>query len=86
MWSIVYILRDRVSYLEKAVRGRSALIADLTRCSSQVDAGVQADTENQVRSRTTYAKLPDQVKSKKTVGNSWTVLKVILGHKYHHNH
>ena len=25
------------------------------------------------------------VKSKETVGNSWTVLKVILGHKYHHN-
>ena len=24
--------------------------------------------------------------SKETVGNSWTVLKVILGHKYHHNH
>ena len=27
-----------------------------------------------------------RVKSKETVGNSWTVLKVILGHKYHHNH
>ena len=26
------------------------------------------------------------VKSKETVGNSWTILKVILGHKYHHNH
>ena len=26
------------------------------------------------------------VKSKETVGNSWTVLKVILGHEYHHNH
>ena len=26
------------------------------------------------------------VKSKETVGNSWTVLKVILGHKYHHSH
>ena len=26
------------------------------------------------------------VKSKETVGNSGTVLKVILGHKYHHNH
>ena len=26
------------------------------------------------------------VKSKETVGNSWTVLKVILGNKYHHNH
>ena len=25
-------------------------------------------------------------KSKERVGNSWTVLKVILGHKYHHNH
>ena len=27
-----------------------------------------------------------RVKSKQTVGNSWNVLKVILGHKYHHNH
>ena len=27
-----------------------------------------------------------KVKSKETVGNSWTVLKVILGHKYNHNH
>ena len=26
------------------------------------------------------------VKSKETVGNSWTVLKLILGHKYHNNH
>ena len=26
------------------------------------------------------------VKSKETVKNSWTDLKVILGHKYHHNH
>ena len=26
------------------------------------------------------------VKSKETIGNSWTVLKVILGHKYYHNH
>ena len=25
------------------------------------------------------------VKSQETVGNSWTVFKVILGHKYHHN-
>ena len=27
-----------------------------------------------------------QVKSKETVGNSWPVLKVILGQKYHQNH
>ena len=27
-----------------------------------------------------------RVKSKETVGKSWTVLKVILGHKYHHNY
>ena len=27
-----------------------------------------------------------RVKSKETVRNSWTVLKVIWGHKYHHNH
>ena len=26
------------------------------------------------------------VKFKETVGNSWAVLKVILGHKYHHSH
>ena len=26
------------------------------------------------------------VKSKETIGNSWTVLKVILGHNYHHSH
>ena len=26
------------------------------------------------------------VKYKETVGNSWTVFKVILDHKYHHNH
>ena len=26
------------------------------------------------------------VKSKETVGNSWTVLKVFLGHKSHHYH
>ena len=26
-----------------------------------------------------------EVKSMETVGNSWTVLKVILGHKYNHN-
>jgi len=25
-----------------------------------------------------------RVKSKETVGNSWSVLKVILGYKYHH--
>ena len=26
------------------------------------------------------------VKSKETVGNSWTVLKIIMGYNYHHNH
>ena len=25
------------------------------------------------------------VKSKETVGNSWTIIEIILGHKYHHN-
>ena len=59
MRSIVYILCDRVSdlELEKAVKERSALIAGLTRRGLLVDAGVQADTENQVRSRTTYAEI-----------------------------
>ena len=59
MRSIVYILCDRVSdlELEKAVKERSALIAGLTRRGLLVDAGVQADTENQVRSRTTYAEV-----------------------------
>ena len=31
-------------------------------------------------------RLQPKVKSKETVGNSWSVLKVILVHKYHHNH
>ena len=35
---------------------------------------------------TVYSVALDAVKSKETFGNSWTVLKVILGHKYHHNH
>ena len=43
------------------------------------------------RFKTTYRsvltfeeKKQSMVKSKETVGNCWTVLKVILGHKYHH--
>ena len=28
----------------------------------------------------------DAVESKETVGNSWTVLKVFLDHKYHDGH
>ena len=30
--------------------------------------------------------LPGKKKKKETVRNSWTVLKVILGREYHHNH
>ena len=40
------------------------------------------------KKRCSFTNLRDEkkVKSKETVGNSGTVLKVILGHKYHHNH
>ena len=54
MRSIVNILCDRISDLEKEVRKQSALIADLTR---RVDAGVQAEIENRDLSRTTYAEV-----------------------------
>ena len=57
MRSIVNILCDRISDLEKAVRKQSALIADLTRHGLRVDAGVQADIENRDLSRTTYAEV-----------------------------
>ena len=33
----------------------------------------------------TVSTISQLVKCKETVGNSWTVLKVILGQKYHHN-
>ena len=57
MRSIVNILCDRISDLEKAVRKQSALIADLTRHGLRVDAGVQADIENRDLLRTTYAEV-----------------------------
>ena len=57
MRSIVNILCDRISDLEKAVRKQSALIADLTRHGLRVDGGVQADLENRDLSRTTYAEV-----------------------------
>ena len=53
MRSIVNILCDRISDLEKEVRKQSALIADLTRRGLRVDAGVQAEIENRDLSRTT---------------------------------
>jgi len=57
MRSIVNILCDRISDLEKEVRKQSALIADLTRHGMRVDAGVQAEIENTDLSRTTYAEV-----------------------------
>ena len=41
-------------------------------------------TKRQTKTNVTCKQL--KVKSKETVGKSCTVLKVILGHKYHHNH
>ena len=38
------------------------------------------------KEKTEKRKEKKKVKSKETVGNSWTVLKVILGHKYNNNH
>ena len=46
---------------------------------------ITTTTCNQGATHATTTKLC-WVKSKETAGNSWTVLKVILGHKYHHNH
>ena len=46
MRSIVNILCDRISGVEKAVGEQSILIADLTRRGLRVDTGVQADIEN----------------------------------------
>ena len=57
MRSIVNILCDRISDLQKAVRRQSGLIADLTRHGLRMDAGVQADIENRDLSRTTYAEV-----------------------------
>ena len=64
--SIVNILCDSISDLEKAFREQSALIADLTRHGLRVDAGVQADIENRDRSYSTYA---DIVKSTPSTQN-----------------
>ena len=64
--SIVNILCDRISDLEKSVRKQSAPIADLTRHGLRVDAGVQADIENRELSYTTYA---DIVKSTPSTQN-----------------
>ena len=55
--SIVNILCDRISDLEKSVRKQSAQIADLTRHGLRVDAGVQTDIENRDLSRATYAEV-----------------------------
>ena len=57
MRSIVNILCDRISDLEKEDRKQSALIAGLTRHCLRVDAGVQTEIENRVISRTTYAEV-----------------------------
>ena len=63
--SIVNILCDRISDLEKSVREQSALIADLTRHGLRVDVGVQADIENRDLSRTTYAEVANKRYPKK---------------------
>ena len=55
--SIVNILCDRISDLEKSVREQSALIADLTRHGLRVGAGVQTEIENRDISRTTCAEV-----------------------------
>ena len=57
MRSIVNILYDRISDLEKEVRKQSALIADLTRHGLRVDVGIQAEIENRDLLRTTYAEV-----------------------------
>ena len=57
MRSIVNILCDRISDLEKEIRKQSALIANLTRHGLRVDVGVQAEIENRDLSRTTYAEV-----------------------------
>ena len=57
MRSIVNILGDRISDLEKEIRKQSALIANLTRHGLRVDVGVQAEIENRDLSRTTYAEV-----------------------------
>ena len=46
------------------------------------------DPDDSTSSDSSDSEYPEEsvVKSKETVGNSWTVSKVILGHKYHHNH
>ena len=46
--------------------------------------GTHAHTHNAAHSLN--LKKIKRVKTKEKVGNSWTVLKVILGQKYHHNH
>ena len=55
--SIVNILCDRISDLEKEIRKQFVLIANLTRHSLRVDVGVQAEIENRDLSRTTYAEV-----------------------------
>ena len=57
MRSIVNILCDRISDLEKEIWKQSALIANLTRHGLRVDVGIQAEIENRDLSRTTYAEV-----------------------------
>ena len=59
--SIVDILCDPISDLEKAVRKQSVLIADLTRHGLRVDAGVQADIENRTFRAPLMPKLSNQL-------------------------
>ena len=57
MRSIVNILCDRISDLEKEIRKQSELIANLTRHGLRVDVRFQAEIENRDLSRTTYAEV-----------------------------
>ena len=67
----IYCIKRGV-YTQKSKR--SCEYTDLT-------AKIKKETKTKKRK-----KRKKEVKSKGTIGNSWTVLKVIWGHKYHHNH
>ena len=67
----------------------SAFPSFLQRCLESTETTMGWDCKrgrDRVSELQSCLKEDSRVKSKETVGNSWTVLKVILGHKYHHNH
>ena len=55
-------------------------------CQIKATKNFFKEKNGQKRLKMYYQLYKLEVKSKETVGNSCTVLKVILGHKYHHNH